>query len=770
MIASTTVGYVPESAPMRASWEWITPRRFGIALALIILAAFPEVILGRQTFAFQDFSIFGYPIASYHRECFWRGEMPLWNPLNSFGLPFVAQWNTMTLYPLSLIYLLLPLPWSLNVFCLLHLFLGGMGMFYLMSRWTGCRLAAASAGLGYTFCGLLLVALVWPNTLAVLCWLPWVLYAVEAGWKEGGMRLWVAAFVAALQMLAGHPEYTLLTWLLVGGLWLIQRPTWASSRRLVALMLVVTGLIAVQLLPFVELLLQSQRRTMFEASAWSLPVWGWANFFVPLFHTRAVPQGVYFPSEQPFLTSYYVTLPLVIMAAYGVIFVRDRKVWFFSGTAALGFWLALGKSGYLYKWLLALSPILGAMRYPIKFLALTIVALPILASFGIAHWTSSATESRHRRTLLMLAGGCAALICAIMLYAHFRPVPRHDGPPVWWNGLSRLIFLAGGAGLLLALKRQFQNAQAHLWCSLALLGCIALDCFTQVPKQNPTAPRNVYAPGALAARINNPPRPGEGRAFMSRATHDFLYYNMLPDPFEDLTGRRLGLFGNLNLIDNVATPDGFYSMYVPAARQIWKNLFFAPVDRFPAPLADFAGITHMTDPTNILEWIARPQAMPLASAGQQPRFRDDKTNLLGVVHKLFDPRTMVYLQNDDRQFVTVTNKTDAKVISQRWRAHKIEVEVEATEPSLVVIAQTYYRPWQAFVDGARTRIVRANYAFQALQVPAGRHSVRLVYEDSLFALGAVISLVTLAAAVLGVFWTRRLSNRASGDPTLPSTG
>lgn len=169
MIASTTVGCLSDRSATGASWDWLTPRRFGIALALIILAVFPEVILGRETFAFRDFSIFGYPIALYHKEAFWRGEIPLWNPLNSFGLPFLAQWNTMTLYPLSLIYLLLPLPWSLNMFCLIHLFLGGMGMFYLTSRWTGSRLAGASSGVAYTFCGLLTVALIWPNILAVLC-------------------------------------------------------------------------------------------------------------------------------------------------------------------------------------------------------------------------------------------------------------------------------------------------------------------------------------------------------------------------------------------------------------------------------------------------------------------------------------------------------------------------------------------------------------------------------------------------------------------------
>ena len=56
------------------------------------------------------------------RESFWRGEMPLWNPYNNCGLPFLAQWNTLALYPGSLFYLLLPLSWALGVFCLLHLF------------------------------------------------------------------------------------------------------------------------------------------------------------------------------------------------------------------------------------------------------------------------------------------------------------------------------------------------------------------------------------------------------------------------------------------------------------------------------------------------------------------------------------------------------------------------------------------------------------------------------------------------------------------------
>ena len=131
----------------QAADEWFTPGRFAALLAGLIFVAYPEVVIGLRTFYHRDFAVFGYPLAYYHRASFWRGEVPLWNALNDCGLPFLAQWNTMTLYPLSLFYLLLPLSWSLGVFCLLHLFFAGLGMYFLAHRWTGNRFAAAFAGL-----------------------------------------------------------------------------------------------------------------------------------------------------------------------------------------------------------------------------------------------------------------------------------------------------------------------------------------------------------------------------------------------------------------------------------------------------------------------------------------------------------------------------------------------------------------------------------------------------------------------------------------------
>src|SRR5689334_2408336 len=87
----------PEGHPFE---RWFTPGRCAVLIASLIAACFPSVLLGTETFFFRDFAIFSYPLAAYHKQCFWHGEVPLWNPYNDCGLPFLAQWNTMVLYPL----------------------------------------------------------------------------------------------------------------------------------------------------------------------------------------------------------------------------------------------------------------------------------------------------------------------------------------------------------------------------------------------------------------------------------------------------------------------------------------------------------------------------------------------------------------------------------------------------------------------------------------------------------------------------------------------
>jgi hypothetical protein len=121
--------------------------RLLLLLGLLMCVSFPGIVFGSDAFVYRDDGLFGYPVAYYARHCFWHGHVPLWNPYNNCGIPFLAQWNTMALYPLSLLYLIPPMPWSMNYFLLGHILLAGTGMFFLARRWFGNRFAAMLAGL-----------------------------------------------------------------------------------------------------------------------------------------------------------------------------------------------------------------------------------------------------------------------------------------------------------------------------------------------------------------------------------------------------------------------------------------------------------------------------------------------------------------------------------------------------------------------------------------------------------------------------------------------
>jgi uncharacterized membrane protein YfhO len=70
--------------------------------------------------------------------------------------------------------------------------------------------------------------------------------------------------------------------------------------------------------------------------------------------------------------------------------------------------------------------------------------------------------------------------------------------------------------------------------------------------------------------------------------------------------------------------------------------------------------------------------------------------------------------------------------------------VVAPRDGLAVILDPFYPGWTATLDGKPVPILRADFAFQAVAVPAGRHELRLTYRNRWVGIGAAVSLGTLA--------------------------
>jgi uncharacterized membrane protein YfhO len=151
--------------------------------------------------------------------------------------------------------------------------------------------------------------------------------------------------------------------------------------------------------------------------------------------------------------------------------------------------------------------------------------------------------------------------------------------------------------------------------------------------------------------------------------------------------------------------------------------------------------------------------MPLVTAGQQPVFADDRTAFDALSQTNLDLRQLVFLPLEARGRLTATQHTSARVLDAKFANESISIQTEAPAASLLVLSQTYYPAWKAYVDGQPARIWRANYAFQALEVPAGRHRIQLVYKDKMLLAGAVLSGLGLLACA-GLCW------RKSGAPAV----
>ena len=738
-----------------------TPVRFGIFLALLIFAAFPQVLLGLQTFVARDFGFFAYPLAQFQRECFWSGEIPFWNPYNNCGVPFLAQWNTMPLYPPALIYLLLPLAWSLSFFCLLHLWFAGLGMFFLARRWTGNNFAAAFAGVMFAFNGFTLNLLMWPSHMATFSWLPWVVLTGELAWRDGGRKIFLAAIVGALQMLAGGPETIFLTWLIVAALWLQSFIKNDFSRhamlwRFPLIVILVIALSTAQLLPFLDLVAHAQRATGYTDLRWSMPGRGWANFLVPLAFGSTVTEGIFFQHGQYWTSSYYLGVAGLWLGLLAVFVLRDRRVWLLGAIAMVGFIFALGENTPVYPALRKLLPQLSFITYPIKFISVTVFAAPLLAAFALANL------GKIKKQLLLLGAILFLTLVGIIFWTQQSPQPGDDFHLALLNGISRAVFLILAGVVLFVLVRQTESKFSRA-APLVLIVVAWLDVFTHAPTQNPTVPPWIYTPGLSREKLALQPQPalGGSRAMVSpAAANDFVNF-AASDPQNNFLAKRLGYCADDNVLDAVPKVDGFFSL-TPREADAVLSLFYTTTNASYPRLEDFLGVSQITAPDQIFRWQSRSNFLPLVTAGQKPVFLDEPTTLSALVQDNFDGQQIVLLPAEAKPLVVVTNQAAAKILSVNFKNHSVDIEVEAAAPVLVVVAQTFFHDWIVTVDGKPTTLLRANMAFQAVQVPAGRHQLHFFYRDRAFEIGAGVAVPAWLICFASLIFRQR--RRWPSDP------
>ncbi len=757
--------------PADPTEAWFTPLRFGIGLALALSALFPDVLLGTGAFYYKDYGVLGYPVIHHHHERFWAGDfLPLWNPYSNCGAPFMAQWGTITLYPFSLFYLVLPLPWSLGVFCLAHLWFGGLGMYRLAASRSVGGFAATLAGVVFVFNGFTLSCLQWPNYTIALGWLPWVALYVERACAKGGRALVLASLSGTMQMLSGVPEFVVMTWLSVVALLGVEllgsrdkSMTLTAARRLGLVIALISCLSAAQLLPFFDLLSLSQRHSDFATEKWAMPWHGIGNFLVPLFHYAKTHTGAFLQIDQQLLISYYLGTAPLLLAAFGFFRGSEVRNKSLGAIGLISVILAMGAQGWIYPAIKSAFPQLGFVRFPIKFLMPLVLVAPLLAAAGLRWFLDRPEGSRQAdRRLLGLSALVLLTLMAVILLSMQRYTSRYDQPgETLRNAVWRAAFLVGFLTLLARMRLQASPKPALL-VRCGAIAILVIDIATHLPEWNPRIAAAEFAPGVAAeAQEFTPhaPRLGESRILISPAAEKIFLHSSIADATDDFRGKRLAFWSHLNLLDALPKVNGSSTLQL-REQAVIQRLIYGPDEFDPSKLADFLAVSHETSPTMATDWSARSTALPLVSIGREPRFTSQEASLAAIAAGKADLKNTVLLPPDSQSAFADTGPTSGRVSEISFDPDRLEFVTEAEKPAVVVIAQAFHPGWKCLVNGEETIVQRANHAFQAFRVPAGRTEVRLDYQERGLLPGLLLG--AIACGVCGILWRQGASKKTAG--------
>jgi uncharacterized membrane protein YfhO len=726
-------------------------------------------------------------------ESFTNGSFPLWNPYSGMGAPFIANYQTALFYPPGWILFLFAafggvpcLAWAHTLLVVMHLIWAGMGMIRL-TRWLGLgELAQAVGAMCFALGGYVVARSGFASMVWTAAWLPWIILGASQISSpimtkvrtEKRKVLLTLAVPIALMLLAGHAQlswYILLiafAWILFGGI--IQSGAAGAIRSIfwfIAAGVAGALLAAIQLLPTAEYLLQSQRSNAVDyEAALSYSFWPWR------FLTLLAPDlfgnpghGNYWGYANYWEDAIYIGV-LPILLALGTLSMIGRKkqdtafsplVRFLWIMIAAGFLLALGKFTPIFPLLYQHVPTFDMFNGPARFLIWPFFALSLLASISIDRWRTPGGKGLYWLRL-STAGGFAITLGAFLAWFFLQEIS-----PTFIRATALAGIWGLGAGLLTLFIPNHKNMSKRVVWQWLVVIWIGLDLLAAGWNNNPTVGMGFYQ--------NRPSESGfnlEGkRIYLSPKDDYYLKFRRFMRfedfrPIEDTINLRRIMMPNLNLLDQIHSANNYDPM-IPGRYERWmQSLHVLNADERQHWLAMMdVGLEAKLDMHHPLGVRYDP-----VSGGERLRWYDcavfvdnEETAFEQVKQQLSMNRMDLLIlegpviNEDCTSFHSPLNGY-LKILHEQ--PGMLSLQVETDRPGWVFLADTWYPGWQAQANGQDIEIMRANYLFRAVAVPAGSSEISLDYRPTAFFAGMGLSLVGWIFVLISIIMMKVSSNRS----------
>ncbi len=721
-------------------------------------------------------------------------NLSLWNPYIQAGVPVYLNPENQSFYLPSLIIMkILPNAFGYNLSLLLHYALAGFFTFLFLKRLKLNRISAIIGGMCFAFCGFLVIHKGHLAMINAAIWLPLILYFMERYFEDKKIIFLILSAISfSASILAGYPPVSFYIGMVIfpyilfkifsdGKFGNEKIPRKIVSFILISLIISIIAFLisAVQIFSIVETLAYINREiisyTFFAGVSFpfsSLPI-----FLFPLYPYALVI------SE----TSVYIGIMPLIFAFLAFIWrKKNYQIYFWSLIVIFSFLLVLGDSTPFYK-IMYHVPIYNMFRIPARNGFELDFALSILAAFGINYiirdYLSNKAKKWIKISILALGIVTFCIICflviqyqAISIFGLIKVNSEILYKLLIVNSIYVPLILITISAVFLSLIPKFSKKKIF-WIAIVIFIFIDLFSFGHYFG-------NTYYNSSLIEDKNT----SEVYSFMYKENdlteirifpsekdsikkNNFDEIFLLPSKYRYFDERSIvaiknGIYPDINVLYKINIINGYY----PIGFKDYLNLTSFDVygendkysdllnnSRILSILSTKYVVTSDANKKRIIESIPTYQKNYETKDGvviyenknflPRARFIEkiinvnsfNESNQILWNDSNFNPSITALVQN----YKDTTLLSPGEVLKTNYQNDEITLSVKTGNNSFLVLSDTYYPGWKAYVDGKETEIYNTNGVMRGILIKGeGIHQIKFVFRPDLFYWGLFISLIS----------------------------
>jgi hypothetical protein len=201
--------------------------------------------------------------------------------------------------------------------------------------------------------------------------------------------------------------------------------------------------------------------------------------------------------------------------------------------------------------------------------------------------------------------------------------------------------------------------------------------------------------------------------------------------------------------------------------------WYYPLEKLDSPVLDVMNVRYvLTRAEDVPRFAALPKFRHIASLPGSEVFENTAVlprfyfvRRVQLVVSLAEARDLIEHRRIDLHETAITDHPidlpsnvdpgsvgDVKVV--RYEPSRIELSLRTPRASLLVLSETYYPGWKAWIDEQPTAIYPVDIALRGVVVPAGAHQLRMEFRPAILPISLGISLATAILLVISAFLYR----------------